>query len=103
MTESGLGLAQPSGGSVLFDGVGVTNMEIGSVSPELAIKIAYDFGRRLRSEGAQEADLSRELEKWVERPYRDTPLILYIRGGFVAGFNFAALPWRREIEAQATQ
>jgi hypothetical protein len=67
-------------------------------SPEDAIKIAYDFARSLRVQGASVVDLPLLLGKWVEEVYRHDPRLTYIRGGFVAGFHFAPLPWRRHID-----
>ena len=68
-------------------------------SAEDAIKAAYDFGRSLRVQGASPGDLPLLLGKWVEDVYRHDPRLSYIRGGFVAGFHFAPLPWRRHIDA----
>src|SRR5205085_6136785 len=83
------------------DWVGTLTVEIlKGTSPELAIKIAYDFGRGLRMKGGEEEDLPRLLETWVAAPFKDSPLLPYIRAGFVAGHGFKSLPWRRQIEQE---
>lgn len=69
-------------------------------SPELAIKIAYDFGRSLRSNGADASRFPELLTEHVAQPYADQQLLPYIIAGFTAGFHFQSLPWRREIEAK---
>ena len=71
-------------------------------SPELAIKIAYDFARKLRITGAAEARFTEHLEKWVNDPYRNSALLVYIRAGFTAGFKGDVLPWRRDIERKSS-
>jgi hypothetical protein len=70
-----------------------------NVSPELAIKLAYDFARSLRATSAPEADFAENVQKLVETPYAGSPLLLYIRAGFKAGYFYETLPWRRQIEA----
>ena len=82
------------------DWVGTLTVEIlKETSPELAIKIAYDFAKGLRVKGAQDEGLSALLVEWVKQPFAESPLLPYIRAGFTAGFNSGALPWRRQIEA----
>ena len=68
-------------------------------SPEMAIKLAYDFARGLRGKGAAESDFAEHLQGLVETPYADSPLLLYVRAGFTAGYFYEMLPWRRQIEA----
>ncbi len=72
-----------------------------NLSPENAIKLAYDFARNLRFQGAVDEHLNAQLVQWVES-YVDSPLYIYLRAGFRAGYVFEILPWRREIEAPAT-
>lgn len=82
--------------------VGTLNLEIlKTTSPELAIKIAYDFGRSLRASEGDDLSLSVLLDKWVTTPFQDNPLQRYIKAGFTAGFNFEALPWKRQIDEAA--
>lgn len=68
------------------------------LSPENAIKTAYDFARNLRYSGAVDEHLDEHLTQWVE-PFASTLLYRYLRAGFVAGYNCDKLPWRREIDA----
>jgi len=83
------------------DWVGTLNVEIlKQTSPELAIKIAYDFARGLRIKGAQEDALSSLLDTWVNTPFEHNELLRYIKAGFIAGFRFESLPWKRQIDAQ---
>jgi hypothetical protein len=72
-------------------------------SPEMAIKLAYDFARGLRGTGVGEPDFAEKLKTLVETPYADSPLLLYLRAGFTAGYFHEMLPWRRQIEAGTTQ
>jgi hypothetical protein len=74
-----------------------------TTSPEQAIKIAYDFARNLRINGVAAADLPHLLANNVEKPYSACRLLIYLRAGFVAGFDGQALPWRREIEAKGLE
>jgi hypothetical protein len=67
-------------------------------SPELGIKIAYDFGRNLRAQGALEGQFREILESTVEQPFAGMALLPYIRCGFAAGFYYGSLPWRRDID-----
>ena len=78
-----------------LDGLAVT-------SPELAIKIAYDFGRNLRIEGAEVDELPELIAAHIDRPLADSVVRVYARAGFIAGFHFASLPWRREVDAGLT-
>ena len=81
------------------DWVGTLNVEIlKNTSPELAIKIAYDFGRSLRMKEADGDGLPALLNKWVTVPFGESPLHKYIKAGFLAGFNFDSLPWKRRID-----
>jgi hypothetical protein len=68
-------------------------------APELAIKIAYDFARKHRMEGADESEYPALLQDNVERIFSDTTLLRYVRAGFRAGFFSQPLPWRRDIES----
>ena len=68
-------------------------------SPEMAIKLAYDFARSLRGTGVAESDFAEHLHRLVETSYADSPLLLYVRAGFTAGYFYKMLPWRRQIEA----
>ena len=68
-------------------------------SPELAIKIAYDFAKTLRSKGATDRQIADQLDIWVEKPFRTSVQLIYARAGFTAGYHWEMLPWRREIEA----
>jgi len=68
-------------------------------SPELAIKAAYDFGRALRIDGAELDELAALLTAHVDGPLADSAVRVYARAGFIAGFHFASLPWRREVDA----
>lgn len=70
-----------------------------NLSPELAIKMAYDFARRLRMTGWTESDFPECLGRLVEAHYCASPLLIYIRAGFSAGYFYDSLPWRRQIEA----
>ena len=92
-------ITPPGHMEVVGDGVR-RDMQINeTTSPELAIKIAYDFGRNLRARGA-EPDVYDQLEsECVDQPYSGNPLLKYIRAGFKAGFNYEGLPWRRQIDA----
>src|SRR5438552_2825893 len=67
-------------------------------SPELGIKIAYDFGRKLRIEGAEESTFGRLVCDYIEEPFAGMTLLRYIRAGFKAGFFYQPLPWRRRID-----
>lgn len=79
--------------------VGTLNVEIlKNTSPELAIKIAYDFGRSVRMKEADGDNLPTMLKQWVTVPFSDNPLHKYIKAGFLAGFNFEPLPWKRRID-----
>ena len=92
-------LADGESGRLRRDWVGTLNVEIlKNTSPELAIKIAYDFGRSLRMKEADASNLPALLNKWVTVPFEDNPLKKYIKAGFLAGFNFQPLPWKRQIE-----
>ncbi len=77
-------------------GTPVLEIHLGT-SPELAIKVAYDFARKLRMEGASERDFDNLLTNWAG-PFDGTPLALYVRSGFTAGYHFLSLPWRRQID-----
>lgn len=70
-------------------------------SPEMAIKAAYDFARSVRAAGFDEHDFPDALLFFVSDPYRDSPLRVYINGGFCAGYFYDSLPWRRQIESQS--
>ena len=70
-----------------------------NTSPEAAIKIAYDYARALRRSGAAEGDLAAEVAGLVETPHRDSPLLRYLRAGFIAGYRGVNLPWVKEIDA----
>lgn len=70
-------------------------------SPELAIKIAYDFARSLRAKGATEEQFRDQLEIWVEKQHATSPIIRYIRAGFAAGYTWQQLPWKRQIDEAA--
>jgi hypothetical protein len=82
---------------------GLTTLDVPKdISPENAIKLAYDFARDLRYRGAADGQLAMHLTQWVE-PFASTPLYRYLRAGFIAGYNCDTLPWRREIEATQIQ
>lgn len=70
-----------------------------TTSPELAIKIAYDYARNLRAQGAEQTVFPQLVTECVDGPYADSPLLKYIRAGFKAGFASNSLPWRRQIES----
>jgi hypothetical protein len=70
-------------------------------SPELAIKVAYDFGRKLRVDGTDDTHVDDLTAKYVDPDFFGLPLHLYVRAGFIAGVRCLALPWRRDIEHQA--
>ena len=81
------------------DGVGTLKLEIlKDTSPELAIKIAYDFARGLNIKGADDSELPHLLDAWVTKPYRENPLYPYLAAGFIAGFHGGPLPWKRQID-----
>ena len=61
------------------------------IAPDLAIRIAYAFGRNLRSRGSGAADFDRLASIWVERRFAGTAMLANIRAGFAAGFHGAAL------------
>lgn len=100
--QMGLSQNRADGTSVPVAITGELLLDIGSdTSPELAIKIAYDFGRNLRTKGAEEEDFSKLLVECVQQPHGEGPLLPYIMAGFTAGFHYQSLPWRRQIEAQS--
>jgi hypothetical protein len=68
-------------------------------SPELAIKVAYDFGRKLARQDVLDVDDA--LADHVDPSFRGTSLYIYVRAGFISGLSGTALPWRRDIEAEA--
>lgn len=72
-------------------------------SPELAIKIAYDFGRKLRTQANDGNEFSEVLASHVAGPFADHSLLPYVIAGFTAGYHFEALPWRRQIEAKLAE
>ena len=94
-------LTQISARAPKRDWVGTLTVEIlKGTSPELAIKIAYDFGRSLRLKGQDGDDLPELLEQWVLVPFGDSPLLRYIHAGFIAGHGLKPLPWKRQIDEQ---
>jgi len=75
-------------------------MHIGAgTSAEVAIKIAFDFGKVLRESGAEEDDCAHQRLIWVDRRYAANPLLPYIAAGFEAGYLNKPLPWVRQIDA----
>jgi hypothetical protein len=68
-------------------------------SPEAAIKLAYDYARTMRRTGAADSDLEADVLELVETPYRESPVLRYLRAGFIAGYRGTSLPWVREIDA----
>src|SRR4051812_5371750 len=70
-------------------------------SPELAIKVAYDYGRKVARQDM--LDIDDAIAEHVDPAFRGTSLYIYIRAGFVAGLGSKALPWRRDIEAADTE
>jgi hypothetical protein len=75
-------------------------MHIGTgTSAEVAIKLAFDFGKVLRSGGAEEGDYDRQRLIWVDQRYATHPMMSYIVAGFEAGYLNKALPWVRQIDA----
>jgi hypothetical protein len=83
----------------MTDWIGTFLPEIlGETSPELAIKLAYDYGRDVRQGGAAADELARLLGQRIDLPFKDSPLLRYVRIGFSAGFEGEALPRRRHID-----
>ena len=75
-------------------------MHIGAgTSVEVAIKVAFDFGKVLRAGGAEEDDCARQRLIWVDQRYATHPLLPYIAAGFEAGYLNKPLPWVRQIDA----
>jgi hypothetical protein len=94
-----LGSSKPGdGGDVPHFSSPLTFEIIKETSPELGIKIAYDFARNLRAEGAVPEQFRNILESMVEEPFAGTSILPYIRCGFAAGFYYSSLPWRRDID-----
>ena len=75
-------------------------MHIGAgTSAEVAIKIAFDFGKVLRAGGAEENDCARQRLIWVDQRYATHRLLPYLVAGFEAGYLEKPLPWVRQIDA----
>jgi hypothetical protein len=76
---------------------------VAGTSKELAIKIAYDFARGLRIQGATEKDYAANMNVWLVERYSANPLMPYLSAGFSAGYFGNVLPWVREIDAGLTR
>ena len=75
-------------------------MHIGTgASPEVAIKVAFDFGKVLREGGAEEGDYAGQRLIWVDQRYATHPLLPYLVAGFEAGYLNKPLPWVRQVDA----
>src|SRR5690349_2274387 len=73
------------------DATQIERRRLACIPEDLAISIAYTFGRSLRDRGSGQADFDRLMSEWVDRRFAGTPLLPCIRAGFTAGFSGAPL------------
>ena len=64
--------------------------------------MAYEFARSLRKTGWQPSDETYARSLWVERDFRNSPLLAYLIAGFTAGYHLEAKPNANEVAAVRT-